>query len=305
MRVLVPTFILCFMTVFAYAGEGSVRDYVASGKPFKVEFGTYGFTDFKWIGKCAPEIAKTLCAKTYTGRYLPEIGAWEFKTFNDLTKRTEILTSRDPSGGNPDNYNMIIWDEGFSFDEKGRVLHPGDGEVATLSPIDYSPSAYYIVESRGGPAEFRNEAYALIQSQEYEKAIDILNKSIELSPKSPLSHYYRGYAYLREGDYDRAILDLEKAISLDPDLSAAYASLAIAQLELNDYEDAIRTATKALILDPKDASSYYNRGVSYYYLKQYERARRDFDEALKLDPSNEDARTNRDLLLKKIGKPAE
>lgn len=302
MRVLISIFFLCYFTLFASAQEGFMRDYISSGKPFKVVFGSYGFTDFKWIGRCDPDIANTLCGKTYTGRYLPEIQAWEFKTFNELTKRTEILTSKDLPRGDPNNYNLIIWDEAFSFDEKGRVFHPGDGKVANLYPIEYSPSKYYITESKKGPINFRNEGYDFIQSQQYDKAIDSLNRSIAQSPKSPLSYFYRGYAYLKEEDYDRAIMDFERSISLDPNLSHAYAGLAVAQVELKDYLGAVGAATRAIILNPKDASSYYNRGLAHYYLKEYEKAYRDFDEALKLDPTNQDARTNRDLLLKKMGK---
>ena len=303
MRVLISILFLCCFCLFASAQEGFLRDYISSGKPFKVVFGPYGFTDFKWIGRCDSDIANTICGKTYTGRYLPEIQAWEFSTFNELSKRTEILTSKDMSGGNPNDYNLIIWDEEFSFDEKGRVFHPGDGRVANLYPIEYSPSEYYITESKKGPTNFRNEGYGFIQRQEYEKAIGSLDKSIELSPKSALSYYYRGYAYLKKEDYDRAVLDFEKSISLDPNLSNAYAGLAVAQVELKDYEEAIRAATKAIILNPKDASSYYNRGLAYYYLKEYEKAYGDFDEALKLDPTNQDARTNRDMLLKKLNRP--
>ncbi len=302
MRVLISILFLCIFALFASAQEGFLKDYISSGKPFTVVFGSYGFTDFKWIGRCDPDIASTLCGKTYTGRYLPEIQAWEFSTFNELTKRTEILTSKDLARGNPNNYNLVIWDEDFSFDEKGGVSHPGDGNVANLYPIDYTPSEYYIIESKRGSTELIIEGYRLIQSQEYEKAVDSLDKSIELSPKSPLSYYYRGYAYLKKEDYDRAILDLEQSISLDPNLSDAYSSLAVAQVKLKDYEGAIRAATKAIILNPKDAYSYYNRGLAYYYLKEYEKAYGDFDEALSLDPTNQEARTNRDLLLKKLGK---
>jgi tetratricopeptide (TPR) repeat protein len=302
MRVLISILFLCYFTLFASAQQGFLRDYISSGKPFKVVFGPYGFTDFKWIGRCGPDIANTLCGKTYTGRYLDEIQGWEFSTFNDLTKRTQILTSKDLSRGNPNDYNLIIWGEPFSFDEKGRVFHAGDGKVANLYPIEYSRSKYYITGSTREPIDLRNEGYDLIQSKQYEKAIDTLDKSIKLSPKSPLSHYYRGYAYMKERDYDRAIPDFEKSISLDPNLSGAYAGLATVQVELKDYEEAMRAASKAIELNPEDASSYYNRGLAYYYLKEYEKAYRDFDEALKLDPTNQDARINRDLLLKKLGK---
>jgi tetratricopeptide (TPR) repeat protein len=300
MRVLISILFLCIFALFASAQEGFLKDYVSSGKPFKVVFGSYGFTDFKWIGRCDPDIANTLCGKTYTGRYLPEIQAWEFSAFNNQTKRTEILTSKNLSGGNPNDYNLVIWDEAFSFDENGNVFHSGDGNVASLYPVEYTPSDYYIIESKRGATEFRNDGYALIQSQEYDNAIDTLNKSIEFSPKSPLSYYYRGYAYLKKEDYHRAISDFEKSISLDPNLSDAYAGLALAQVELKDYEGAVGAATKAIMLNPKDASSYYNRGVAYYNLKDYEKAYGDFDEAAKLDPTNQDARINRDKLLEKL-----
>jgi Tetratricopeptide repeat/TPR repeat len=302
MRVLISILFLCIFALFASAQEGFLKDYISSGKPFKVVFGPYGFTDFKWIGRCDPSIANTLCGKTYTGRYLPEIKSWEFSTFNDQTKRTEILTSKNLPGGDPNNYNLIIWDEEFSFDENGSVSHAGDGNVGNLYPIEYSASDYYIVESKPGSKEFRNEGYALIQSKQYDEAIDSLNKSIESSPKSPLPYYYRGYAYLKKADYNRATVDFEKSISLDPNLSDAYAGLALAQLELKDYEAAVGAATRAIMLNARDASSYYNRGVAYSNLKDYEKAYADFDEAAKLDPTNQDARKNRDLLIEKLGK---
>ncbi len=302
MRVLITILFFCCSAVLASAQEGFLREYISSGKPFKVVFGPYGFTDFKWIGRCGPDIAAALCGKTYTGRYLPEIQAWEFSTFNESTKRTEILTSKDFSGGNPDDYNLIVWDEEFSFDEEGGVFHPGDGKVANLYPIEYSPSKYFIIESKKRPVDFWSEGYDLIQRQEYDNAIDVLDKSIELSPRFALSYYYRGYAYLRKGDFNRAILDFEKSISLDPNLSDAYAGLALADVKLRDYKRAIEAATKAIMLNPQDSVSYYNRGVAYSNLKEYEEAYRDFDAAVSLDPTNEEARISREWLLEKLGK---
>ncbi len=302
MRVLISILFLCCFTSLASAQEGFMREYVSSGKPFKVVFGPYGFTDFKWIGSCGSDVAASLCGRTYTGRYLPEIQAWEFSTFNELTKRTEILTSKEFSGGNPDDYNLIIWDEEFSFDEEGRVFHPGDGQVASLYPIEYSPSKYYIVESKKAPVDFWSEGYDLIQRQEYEMAIDVLDKSIEVSPKFALSYYYRGYAYLKKGDFNRAISDFDRSISLDPNLSDAYAGLALAHVELKDYKGTVDAATKAIMLNAKDASSHYNRGVAYYNLKEYEKAYEDFDAAARLDPTNQEARINRDMLSEKLGK---
>jgi len=303
MRLIMSILILYFFIGYVFAQQDFIQEYIYSGRPIKVVFGDFGFTDNKWIGKCGPDIVNKLCRKTYTGRYIAGTQTWEFETFNENTDSTMVNNSQALTQGNPQEYKLIIWDEEFSFDEKGRVFHPADGVVADLSPIDYTDSTYIknpvesIKINTGG---YRNEGFDYLQNQDYQEAINSLNKAIEQDPRDPFAYYYRGFSYLQLEDYSRAIPDLEKATILDSTFSEAYGAQAVAYLKLNDYEEAVKAATKAIIYNPKDATSLFTRGVAYNFLGKYEQAYRDFDEAANLDPTNRDAITNRDLLLKKL-----
>ena len=303
MRFIISFLVICLFICNVFAQQDFILEYIYSGRPIKVVFGNFGFTDNEWIGKCGTDIVNKLCGKTYTGRYIAGTQTWEFQTFNENTNSSMVNKSHALTQGNPQEYKLIIWGEEFSFDEKGRVFHPGDGEVADLSPIDYTDSTYIkkpmasIKMTTGG---YRNEGFDYLQNQDYQEAINSLNRAIEQDSKDPFAYYYRGFSYLQLKDYNKAISDLEKATILDSTFSEAYGAQAVAYLELNDYEEAVKAATKAIIYNPKDTTSFFTRGVAYNFLGKYEQAYRDFDESANLDPTNQDAITNRDLLLKKL-----
>lgn len=297
--------ILISFFIFRNAGaqEDFIQEYIISGKTIEVVFGVYGFTDSKWVGRCEPETASKLCGKTYTGKYNYELRTWEFTRLDENTGNVETFSSQALTRGDPINYRMLIWDEEFSFDEKGNVVHSGDGRVAHISPGDLMPTARGPETAEIGRTDIRNDrqrGIVFLQDYEYQKAIESFDKALEANPLDKILYFYRGYSYLRLEEYERAVADLEKATILDQTNADAFSSLAAAYLELKEYEDAIRTATKAIILNPKDAASYFNRGIAYNFTQKYDKAYRDFNEVVNLEPTNDDAIINRDLLLKKV-----
>lgn len=285
------------------AQEDFIQEYIISGKTIEVVFGAYGFADSKWIGRCEPETASRLCGKTYTGKYNNELRTWEFSRLDENTGNVETHSSQAPTKGDPIDYKMLIWDEEFSFDEKGNVVHSGDGKVAHISPGDLMPTSYRPEANEIDKTDvraYRTQGIDFLQDYEYQNAIDSFDKALEANPTDKILYFYRGYSYLRLKQYDKAVTNLEKATILDQTNADAFSSLAAAYLELKEYEDVIRTATKAIILNPKDAASYFNRGIAYNFTHKYDKAYSDFNEVVSLEPTNEDAITNRNLLLKKI-----
>jgi tetratricopeptide (TPR) repeat protein len=298
----------CMMIAFLAFGnvsaqEDFIQEYIISGKTIEVVFGAYGFANSKWIGRCEPETASRLCGKRYTGKYNSKLHTWEFSTLDEKTGNVETYSSQALTKGDPVDYKMLIRDEEFSFDEKGNVVHSGDGKVAHISPGDilptsYGPEAHEIEETE--VKDYRKQGIDFLQDYEYQNAIDNFDKALEANPMDNILYFYRGYSYLRLNQYDKAVTDLEKATILDQTNADAFSSLAAAYLELKEYDDVIRTATKAIILNPKDAASYFNRGIAYNFTHKYDKAYSDFNEVVILEPTNEDAITNRNLLLKKI-----
>ena len=284
------------------AQEDFIQEYIISGKTIEVVFGAYGFADSKWIGRCEPETASRLCGKTYTGKYNNELHTWEFNRHDEKTGNVETHSSQALTKGNPADYKMLIWDEEFSFDEKGNVVHSGDGKVAHISPgvmpTSYKPEAS--TTEKADVKDYRKQGIDFLQDYQYENAIDSFDKALDANPTDKILYFYRGYSYLRLNQYDKAVIDLEKATTLDQTNADAFSSLAAAYLELKEYDDVIKTATKAIILNPKDAASYFNRGIAYNFTHKYDKAYSDFNDVVRLEPTNEDAIINRDLLLKKM-----
>ena len=75
------------------------------------------------------------------------------------------------------------------------------------------------------------------QIQDYIKAIDYLNISIEKNQTYSFAYYYLGLAYCSAGLYDNAIDMLEKATSLDESNKEAYISLSNAYSAVGDLEN--------------------------------------------------------------------
>ena len=138
-------------------------------------------------------------------------------------------------------------------------------------------------------AEERHEkGLSFGKAGEYEKAIEDLNKSIELNPNDAIAYDDRGFIYAFDlGKYEKAIEDFNKAIELDPNYIAAYFHRGNAYSFLGQFEKAIEDYSKVIASDPHHpghAPTYEHRGVAYYFLKQYEKAIEDFDKAIELDP---------------------
>lgn len=95
--------------------------------------------------------------------------------------------------------------------------------------------------------------------QEYDKAIELYTKAIELNPSVAVYYGNRSIAYLRTECFGYALTDASKAIELDKNYvkgyyrrAAAYMALSKFKLALTDY----RTVVKARPND-KDAKERY------------------------------------------------
>jgi len=97
--------------------------------------------------------------------------------------------------------------------------------------------------------QYNNEALALYDSGEYEQAIELYDKAIELEPKgiedAEVCYFNRGRAYHKLGDYQKAIGDYTKAIELNPN-SEYYSTRAVAYEEIGDTMNASLDNVRAL-----------------------------------------------------------
>ena len=93
----------------------------------------------------------------------------------------------------------------------------------TISLVHYK-KYYEKKEMKTKVASLRDQAFSLLQQDkaDYMKALDLLNKAIELNSKDATDYNNRGTVFYKLGRYQRAIKDFNRAIYLDPNDTCAY-----------------------------------------------------------------------------------
>src|SRR5688572_16827798 len=99
-------------------------------------------------------------------------------------------------------------------------------------------------------------------------------------------HQIRAAAYLFKQDYDLALNDLNRAVELYPSSDTAYSNIGIVYLATDRYKQAIEQFDQAIEINRVNAIYYVNRGIAHRFDRQYERAVADFSEALRREPRN-------------------
>jgi lipoprotein NlpI len=160
-----------------------------------------------------------------------------------------------------------------------------------------------IIEANAGkPAElataFNSRGNAFYAKGQFDKAIEDLNRAIQLKPDYPQALDNRGNALLRKQQYDPAIKDFSEALRIKPDnapgrndltpfdTASTFNNRGIAYLQTGAFNLAILDFNESVRINPKNADAFYNRGIAYGDNRDYESAVGDFTKALELNPKN-------------------
>lgn len=136
---------------------------------------------------------------------------------------------------------------------------------------------------------YHNRGRAHLEQGNFPRAIQDLNKAIEMNPKFAEAYRNRGSAYFHQNNLYQAILDYNVAIQLDPVCAAAYNSRGSAYQKQSNFSSAIADFSKAIKLDPQFIDAYENRGSAYKASGQAEKADADFAMCEKLKNNGEPA----------------
>ena len=128
---------------------------------------------------------------------------------------------------------------------------------------------------------------------DFDKAIGLCSKAIELAPRFAVAYCNRANVYAEKGDFTKALADCDRAIELDPRHALAHDTRGSVYGRMGDTEAALADYTKAIELDPRAAQTYFSRGVVYGRKGDLDRAIADYDKAIELDPRLSIAYNNR------------
>lgn len=148
---------------------------------------------------------------------------------------------------------------------------------------DFNSVEYEYSKSSGF---FYHKGLALIDSEDIEKAIEYLTRSIELE-KTWQNLDQRGVAYLDIGKLEEAEKDLRESIEMKEDATNT-CNFAVVLHKQGQHKKAIVYYDKSISLDDTKAHVYYNRAMVHHFLKNWKLAIHDYSKAQEMGHKNND-----------------
>jgi Flp pilus assembly protein TadD len=131
-----------------------------------------------------------------------------------------------------------------------------------------------LTQRLGLPRYEADEHYKLaltaFDQNDYDQAIDHLNKALELLPRQPEYLAARGYIYLQDGVRDKADADFEQALKAHEFEMLAHYGLGIMAYRDKNWEDAETAFSRALAVDPERPETLYYLAIVQHRQKQNE-----------------------------------
>ncbi|CAN7995467.1 unnamed protein product, partial [Ixodes hexagonus] len=137
---------------------------------------------------------------------------------------------------------------------------PPEGLVAECVHKNDSNALKSTPEKEQEANRYKEEANEYFKKQEFNTAIDLYSKAIELDPYKAVYYGNRSFAYLKTECFGYALSDASKAIELDRSYVKGYYRRAAAHMSLGKFKLALKdfeAVTKARPND-KDACAKYN-----------------------------------------------
>jgi tetratricopeptide (TPR) repeat protein len=159
-------------------------------------------------------------------------------------------------------------------------------------------------------SSYHNRGMAYSGKGRHEKAVEEFSKVLEINPSSTLLLKDRGTAYRKLAEYELALADLQKCVELDKNFSPGYAALGLLHAlapnpPIRNPSLALKHARKAVALSGGNSPDMLETLAEVYHaVNETPAAVETLKKALAMDPRNEEYR---ELLAKWQGavRPAE
>ncbi len=110
-----------------------------------------------------------------------------------------------------------------------------------------------------------------------DKAIEDMNKAIELHPKNTSALNMRGAFFAKIGRQREAMADVQASLKIDKNNLEGYFVRGLIYADLGKYEEAIKDFDKVIQMDYTFYKAYYDRGVCYEGLGEVDEACKNFE----------------------------
>lgn len=147
-----------------------------------------------------------------------------------------------------------------------------------------------------------NLGTALARAGRTDEAARILQRALESRPDAPRVHNNLGIICLSQEHYSEAEKHFRAAVRSNPNLQQAYSNLALALYKQGRFGEAADAATAALRIQPDFAQAHVVLGNALLTLEKYSEAARHYERAIDLDPGGVTARANLAAAYERLGR---
>ncbi len=197
--------------------------------------------------------------------------------FAHLNYGSDIMYTLCPAEKDIEKQKAMLGDAILEF-EKALSIYPKLSSAYSNLGVAYNYLGEYKYSL--GDLTAANENYT-IAIKNYEAAIPLFQ------PAAPSSVFCDlGLLYCKQGQYDKAISILDSSIEHYPTYTDAYTKKCFTYLSQGKNEEALIVCDKQLTVNPKEVLAYLNKGYAYSNLKQYDKAIENLNMGLQIDPMN-------------------
>ena len=188
--------------------------------------------------------------------------------------------------------SLSLYDEALQDYNKAEKLNPKHSGIKH-SKIKVNEKKYEddnrILNSRMITNLFKY-ACAKLRDHDFKRAIEDLDKIIEITNERAFYFIYRGIAkeYLELDSSE----DYERSLNINPKKDFFYYNKGLAKHEALDYINAINEFDIAIKLSPFEATYYYQRGLSKEKANLINEAVQDYGKVLEFQPNHSEAPRN-------------
>lgn len=127
--------------------------------------------------------------------------------------------------------------------------------------------------------ELFNKAMTEFDKENYQKAEEYLDESLNLQRGSYIAWYYKGIVHLLQREYYEAIVSFNESCIIHPEYNKTITYRGLARQKTTDYDGAMADYSRAIELDPTSSESLSFRGSLYELLGDRKKACSDFTDA--------------------------
>lgn len=167
------------------------------------------------------------------------------------------------------------------------IQTPDAENIVQKTPVTYKESTVKQYNKLCQTAE------SLIDKNNYEKAIESLNKAIKLCPETETAYALKSICLRHTSKNEEAKENAQKAYKINPNSYITNDAMGSISLSEGNNNKAIFFYDKAEQLNKKYDKTYINRGVAYLRINEYEKSIADSSSAIRINPNSIEAHGNR------------